>query len=131
MVTRRALASIADDQCPVRQVLAVLGDRWSHAVIYVLGEGDRRFSQLHRQIPDVSKKMLAQTLDRLQADGLVARDVAPTRPPSVSYSLTPEGRVFLEPVLTLYRWGVDHAEEVSSILKARAAKHPVERAARS
>lgn len=121
MKAAAAQSALGDDNCPVRQVLAVLGDKWSHAIIYVLGDESRRFSEIHRLIPDVSKKMLSQALDRLEADGLVERVVLPSKPPRVTYTLTPLGQRFREPVLDLYKWGVDHSADIRQVLKRRSA----------
>jgi DNA-binding HxlR family transcriptional regulator len=92
------------ENCPVRGVLDKLGDKWSVLVILELSGGGRRFSQIRRAIPDISQKMLTQTLRLLQRDGLVARQVFPTVPPAVSYSLTPLGHSLLEPVAALVDW---------------------------
>src|SRR6218665_1067433 len=86
-----------DQRCPIRGVLDKLGDKWSMLVILELSAGEQRFSALRRQIPDVSQKMLTQTLRLLHRDGLVDRQVFPTVPPSVSYRLTPLGQSMLEP----------------------------------
>lgn len=67
-------------------------------------EGERRFSALAREIGGVSEKMLAQTLQQLQADGFAARTVVPTVPPQVSYSLTPLGVKVAEHVRELALW---------------------------
>jgi DNA-binding HxlR family transcriptional regulator len=90
--------------CPIRGVLDKLGDKWSMLVIIELSAGEHRFSALRRQIPDISQKMLTQTLRLLQRDGLVARDVYPTVPPAVSYRLTPMGQSLLEPFGALVAW---------------------------
>lgn len=103
----------------MRQVLQVLGDRWSHVIVFLLGPGEQRFSELQRLIPDISKKMLAQSLDRLETDGLVQRTVTASRPPRVSYALTPLGRSFRQPVAAIYDWGVAHQPEIRAVLKKR------------
>ena len=93
--------------CPVRGVLDKLGDKWSMLVILELSAGEHRFSDLRRRIPDISQKMLTQTLRILQRDGLVARAVHPTVPPAVSYRLTPMGESLLTPFGALVAWA-DH-----------------------
>jgi DNA-binding HxlR family transcriptional regulator len=104
-------------RCPVRDVLDHLGDKWTTLVIIMLAEGPRRFSQLSRDIPDISKRMLTQALRDLERDGLVVRKVYPTKPPSVEYALAPLGQSLLEPLEALIGW----AEK----------RHPEIRAARS
>jgi DNA-binding HxlR family transcriptional regulator len=91
-------------QCPVRDVLDHLGDKWTTLVVIMLAGGPRRFSQLNRDIPDISKRMLTQALRDLERDGLVTRKVFPTKPPSVEYALAPLGQSLLEPLEALINW---------------------------
>lgn len=104
-------------RCPVRNLLDKIGDRWSMLLLSALANGPKRFSTLSRTVPDISKRMLTQTLRSLEADGLVHRDVRPTVPPSVTYSLTPLGRSFAEPLLGLIEWAETHFQ---TVLEARA-----------
>ncbi len=78
--------------CPVRDVLDRIGDKWSILMIMTLATRPRRFSELHRAIRDISKRMLTQTLRDLERDGLITRHVFPTKPPSVEYRLAPLGQ---------------------------------------
>ena len=93
-----------DAQCPVRDVLDRIGDKWSTLVLGTLAAGPHRFSAVQRAIPDISKRMLTQTFRDLERDGLIARAVFPTKPPSVEYRLTPLGATILEPLAFLVRW---------------------------
>ncbi len=93
-----------DPQCPVRDVLDRIGDKWSTLVLGTLASGPHRFSAVQRAIPDISKRMLTQTLRDLERDGLIARTVFPTKPPSVEYRLTPLGETILEPLTVLVQW---------------------------
>lgn len=90
--------------CPVRHVLDRIGDKWSMLLVMTLASGPRRFNQLHREIPDISQKMLTQTLRDLQRDGLVSREVFDTKPPSVEYRLTPLGQSLIVPFGQLIEW---------------------------
>jgi DNA-binding HxlR family transcriptional regulator len=90
--------------CPVRDVLDCIGDKWSMLMIMTLAMRPQRFSELHRAIRDISKRMLTQTLRDLERDGLITRHVFPTKPPSVEYSLSPLGRSLLEPMASLVEW---------------------------
>ena len=94
--------------CPVRDVLGQLGDKWSTLIIGLLGEKTHRFGELRRSIPDISQRMLTQTLKDLQRDGLVDRAVFATVPPSVEYKLTPLGRSLLSPLGMLIEWAEMH-----------------------
>ena len=94
----------SDPQCPVRDVLDRIGDKWSTLILDTLAKRPHRFSAVQRAIPDISKRMLTQTLRDLERDGLVARTVFPTKPPSVEYRLTALGETILEPLAFLVRW---------------------------
>ncbi len=90
--------------CPVRNVLDRIGDKWTMLTLAAVASAPRRFSQLHRIVPDISKRMLTQTLRGLERDGLVTRHVFPTKPPSVEYRLSPLGRSALVPLAGLVEW---------------------------
>ncbi len=77
--------------CPSRVVLNHVTNRWGGLVLLVLRDGVHRFSELRRRIDGVSERMLAQTLQDLEADGFVKRQVHPVMPPHVDYQLTPLG----------------------------------------
>lgn len=90
--------------CPVRDVLDRVGDKWSVLILTALAAGPSRFSALNREVGDISKRMLTQTLRALQRDGLVERTVYPTSPPTVDYRLTDLGHSVLEPLSALIAW---------------------------
>jgi DNA-binding HxlR family transcriptional regulator len=115
---RWAAGSTGNGICPIRDVLDQIGDKWTTLMLIALSAGPRRFGQLRRAIPDVSQRMLTQTLRDLQRDGLVAREVFATVPPTVEYSLTPLGRSLLVPLKTLTGWAARHA---GAIQTARSA----------
>jgi DNA-binding HxlR family transcriptional regulator len=95
--------------CPLREVLDRIGDKWSVLVISVLGDGRQRFSDLQRGIDGgISQRMLTRTLRSLERDGLVTRTVHPEVPPRVEYDLTPLGRTLLGPVNMLADWADEH-----------------------
>ncbi|RSN61935.1 winged helix-turn-helix transcriptional regulator [Actinomadura sp. WAC 06369] len=99
--------------CPVGDVFRRIGDKWSMLLVILLGGRPHRFNELHRAVEGISQRMLTRTLRGLEADGLVRRDVHPTVPPSVEYSLTPLGRTLLEPLSSLADWAVRHEAEIS------------------
>jgi DNA-binding HxlR family transcriptional regulator len=105
---RARYESFDANNCPVRDVLGQLGDKWSTLIIGLLGEKTHRFGELRRSIPDISQRMLTQTLKDLQRDGLVDRTVFATVPPSVEYKLTPLGRSLLSPLGMLIEWAEMH-----------------------
>lgn len=100
--------------CGAREVLDRVGDKWSLYVIYLLGGGTRRFSDLRRMIDGISQRMLTVTLRGLERDGLVTRTVHPTVPPRVEYALTPMGGSLLDTVRTLVQWADEHLTDIDA-----------------
>ncbi|MCX4780721.1 winged helix-turn-helix transcriptional regulator [Streptomyces sp. NBC_01264] len=124
---RRAEAKAEYDaffaQCPSRQLLERISDKWVALVLAALGgdgpgtnPGDEpmpmRFSELQRRISGVSQKMLTQTLRALERDGMVTRTVTPTVPVTVSYELTGLGRSLQGLMKGIKAWAEGHMEEV-------------------
>src|SRR5262245_22442946 len=87
LTRRKKLTPVAaiPPNCPIRDVVQRVGDKWSLLVLFVLFAQARRFGELRRAIPDVSQRMLTKTLRSLQREGLLSREVFPTNPPSVEY----------------------------------------------
>lgn len=107
-----------EENCPVRNVLDRLGDKWSILIILILGDTDKmRFSELHRTIGSISQKMLSVTLKTLEADGLVNRTVYPEVPPRVEYNITERGGSLLPHIKNLTEWAL---ENMPGIEKSRA-----------
>ncbi len=106
-------------QCPIRNVLSRIGDKWSMLVLFTLERhGTMRFNSLKLYIPDISKKMLSTALKVLEADGLVSRRVYAEVPPRVEYSLTERGLSLIPLLNSLIDWA---AENMEDILKDRNA----------
>ena len=102
--TRSEVAEpLYDPQYPARQVLQIIADTWTPIVLFCMRGRARRFNELQRSIPDISKKMLTQTLRKLEKRGLLNL-VHPVVPPHVDYSLTPAGNKFAEAVALLCDW---------------------------
>jgi DNA-binding HxlR family transcriptional regulator len=103
------------DNCPVRNVLDRIGDKWSMLVILVLEEGETlRFGEIHKVIGTISQKMLTVTLKSLEADGLVSRQVYAQIPPKVEYELTERGKSLLPHLHGLLGWAKEHQIEIRS-----------------
>lgn len=99
--------------CPIRNVVARFGNKWALLVIVFINEsGKVRFSQLRKLIPDISSKMLASTLDVLEADGLVFRTVYPEVPVRVEYELTEMGRSLVPLIDALTDWALNRQEAI-------------------
>jgi DNA-binding HxlR family transcriptional regulator len=105
---------VYDESYPTRRLLELIGDKWTPIIVYILGQGTKRYGELRRHLPDVSKKMLTQTLRALERDGLLNRKVYAKVPPRVDYDLTPLGRVFLEPVTSLCAWAQAHQGDLEA-----------------
>lgn len=91
--------------CPVRNVVARFGNKWALLVILVLSENEPiRYNELGRKIPDISSRILANTLRTLEADGLVNRRYYQEVPPRVEYSLTDTGRSLVPIIQKLTEW---------------------------
>jgi len=119
----RAVTGNIND-CPVRDVLDAIGGRWSTLLLMALAERPWRFGELRRLVPDISQRMLTQTLHDLQREGYVRREVFPTRPPSVEYSMTDLGRSIFEPISGLLQWASQNVEAVHEARRAFDADHP-------
>jgi DNA-binding HxlR family transcriptional regulator len=103
----------------VEQVLQLLEGRWKLLILFHLFDGKvQRYSDFERLIPDISPKMLAQQLRRLEADGMVARKVYPQVPPKVEYRLTDWGQALCPALDALLHW----AEQKDAVARAPAAE---------
>jgi len=109
-------------RCPIRDLLDRVGDRWSILLLTMLASSPMRFNALARAVPDISKRMLSQTLRILETDGLVNRAVEPTVPPRVTYSLTKLGESIMVPMHSLIVWAEQNHAEVQAA-RARMASH--------
>ncbi|NJL64197.1 MAG: helix-turn-helix transcriptional regulator, partial [Methylacidiphilales bacterium] len=89
---------------PVRRLLVLMSDAWTPIIFHCLSDGKKRFSELQRQLPDISKKVLTQVLRRLERDGLIERTVYAVRTPKTEYSLTEYGQKLHEPISILCQW---------------------------
>lgn len=95
--------------CPIRDVLSRLGDKWSMLVLVTLdANGTMRFNDIHKTIRDISQRMLTVTLRTLEADGLVQRKVYAEVPPRVEYRLTEVGRSLIPHIESLIGWALDN-----------------------
>ena len=95
--------------CPIRDVLSRLGDKWSMLVLITLNaNGTMRFSDIHKTIEDVSQRMLTVTLRTLESDGLVERKVYAAAPPRVEYCLTDTGGTLIPHIEGLVGWALEN-----------------------
>lgn len=112
---------LLNQNCPVRQLINIVGDKWTLPVLYVLKQDTKRYSELQREIPGISKKMLTQTLRKLESDQILTRKVYPVVPPKTEYSLTTFGRKLIEPLSVLADWAWSHQVQLQQICDRRNA----------
>ncbi|MEU4223299.1 helix-turn-helix domain-containing protein [Nonomuraea sp. NPDC026600] len=108
------VADVFSRKCTSRAVLETITGRWAILALTALHEGPYRFNALRRRVDGVSEKMLSQTLQALERDGMVLRVAEHTIPPRVEYSLTPLGREAAEHLVPLISWLEDRMPQVTS-----------------
>ena len=122
IIMAKAIKEPIFPECPIRNVLARICDKWSMLVIFMLEKHKAetlRFNALRKLIPDISQKMLTSTLRTLEEDGLILRQVYAEVPPRVEYSLTPRAQSLIPIVDNLVDWAADN---MAAILKDREKK---------
>lgn len=112
--TLRSMGKLCINHDPevFRSVLERIGDKWSLLLIGILEEGPRRFTELLRTVPGISRRMLTITLRALERDGLVTRTIYAEVPPRVEYAVTDLGRTLGQPVLALATWAADNQDAI-------------------
>lgn len=96
--------NVLAQKCPSRPIMQHLTNRWGTLVMIVLRDGTKRFGELRKAIEGISERMLAQTLQQLEQDGMVHRQDFQTVPPHVEYSLTPYGTQAADKLADLVDW---------------------------
>ena len=96
--------------CPARTAMEVIANKWAVVTLYALHDGPKRYGDLVGMSGGISRKVLTQTLRRLQGNGLVLRTAYAEAPPRVEYSLTGLGMSLQEPIAALTRWANEHGE---------------------
>lgn len=118
MIKKNGKKSLVE-MCPIRNVVARFGNKWALLVVLVLSEnGTIRFGQIGKLIPDISSKVLSETLHVLEADGLVKRTVYPEVPIRVEYELTETGMSLVPIIRMLTDWAM---KNMQTIVKHREA----------
>lgn len=100
------------NNCPVRDVMNQIAGKWATLLLLALSEKPYRFGELRRLVPDISQRMLTQTLRDLQRDGYIDRTVFATKPPSVEYKMTPLGHSLFARLEGVMRWAAAHHGEI-------------------
>ena len=118
---RKSKAPPPPPGCPMAACMAVLGGAWTTSMIWKLSGEPRRFGELYRDIPGISPKMLTTRLKELEVKGVVIREVVPTSPPSVEYSLSELGRELVPVIDAIVRVGTKLREGAANGEKRRKA----------
>jgi DNA-binding HxlR family transcriptional regulator len=103
-----------EEPCRTREVLGIVGDKWSLLVVRNLSQGPRRFTELKRATDGISQRMLTVTLRSLERDGILTRTVRNVMPPHVSYELTPMGVTLREATAPLLEWSTRHLADIET-----------------
>lgn len=110
--------------CPMTAALNAVGGKWSLICLYFLDTGTRRFNELRRLVPEVSHKVLTETLRNLEDEGLIVRTVHTLAPSHVEYALSPHGET-VRPLMHAVRgWGRRHLDWRRAELAVTASPPP-------
>lgn len=101
--------------CPARLAIEIIANKWAVVTLFGLSDGPLRHGELAELIGGISRKVLTQTLRRLQDHGLVERQVYAEAPPRVEYSLTELGRTLEEPIKALTAWARNNGETIAAL----------------
>ncbi|HEY0271873.1 MAG TPA: helix-turn-helix domain-containing protein [Chitinophaga sp.] len=96
--------------CPMARTLDIIGGKWKPLIVYLVSRKVNRFSTMEKQLPGISRKVLATQLRDLEQDGLLHREIFAETPPRVEYSLTELGWSLLEVIMPVYEWGAQHLQ---------------------
>jgi len=106
--------------CPVRNIVARFSGKWSMLILCVLSENEAtRFNEINKAIPDISPKVLTDTLKSLEADGLISRRLYAEIPPKVEYSLTGLGKSLMPHIGNLIGWALDNFDKIADSRQIR------------
>jgi DNA-binding HxlR family transcriptional regulator len=102
------------DFCPIRSVFSRLASKWSLLILTHLNFGTHRFSEILAAIPDISQRMLTQTLRSLERDGMITRKVTASVPPRVDYTITKLGNAYLEALEGTLHWSLQNRAQIEA-----------------
>ncbi|MFM2410212.1 MAG: hypothetical protein RL481_1040 [Pseudomonadota bacterium] len=100
------------DACPVRLILAPTLGKWTLLLLVMIEDAPRRFGELSRLIPDISRRMLSLSLRELEANGFIARRTLPLRPPGVEYSITSLGASLMTALSPALDWADKYGPDI-------------------
>ena len=102
--------NISEKSCSLRDVLDIIGGKWSMPIIYILSKGKLRFKEIERSIEGINTRMLVKELKNMESNGILTREVFATVPTTVEYTLTEKGLKLLPSIISLYQWGQEYSE---------------------
>jgi len=112
-----------DADCPTRQILDRIGDKWTVLVVLLLSDGPMRFTELRANLGRVAPKVLTQSLRRMERDGLVTREIFAEVPPRVEYTLTDLGHSLAGPIAVIGNWAEVNMPRFAAAQAAYDAAH--------
>ena len=101
---------VSENACSLRDVLDIIGGKWSMPIIYHLSKGKMRFKELERSVEGINTRMLVIELKNMEVNGIITREVFATVPPMVEYTLTEKGEKLLPSIISLHKWGQEFAD---------------------
>ncbi len=101
--------TVSEKTCSLKEVLDVIGGKWSMPIIYILSKGKMRFKELERSVEGINTRMLVKELKNMEANGIISREVFATVPPTVEYTLKTKGEKLLPSIVSLHQWGQEFA----------------------
>ncbi len=104
---------VFDGRCPSREIMVHLTGKWSVLLLIALRDGTMRFAELRRKVNGVSERMLAKSLQQLEAHHLLVRTSYPVVPPRVEYMLTPLGQEAAARIASLTDWIEEHVHDLA------------------
>lgn len=124
IIAQENLKNFSDiEACPIRNIVSRFSGKWSMLILCILAENQAiRFNTIGKAIPDISPKMLTETLKNLETDGLVKRKVYAEVPPKVEYSLTDLGTSLMPHLGSLIRWALENFQTISQNRKSKSRK---------
>ena len=111
------------DFCPIRSVFARLANKWNLLILTHVNFGTHRFSEVLSAIPDISQRMLTQSLRSLERDGMLTRKVTPSVPPRVDYSITELGRSYLDETEAALHWSIKNRAAIEANQESYEARN--------
>ncbi len=115
---RKSVKEACAEPCPIEQGMRILGGKWTGSILWHLKDGPVRFNDLARMIGGASKKMIAERLRQLEAQGLIRREVTSGSPIGVEYTITPFGATALDCLDQLRIWAETLPQELRSVQAA-------------